>query len=131
MKGTKGIAISVTVAAILIGGAFILTKSGSQDVSVVVNNVTVVDGKQIVEIDVKGGYQPRKSIAKAGMPTIIRFKTNGTFDCSSSIRIPSMGISKFLPQSGNTDVDIGSPKVAVLQGTCGMGMYNFEITFQS
>lgn len=95
------------------------------------NNVSIVDGTQIIEISAKGGYQPRKSIAKAGIPTIIRFDTKGTFDCSSSVRIPSMNISKSLPQTGSTDIDIGTQQVATLQGTCGMGMYPFEVEFQS
>jgi len=127
--------LSILVAVILIGGAFILTKGNSEPQSntqqVAANNVTVVDGKQIITINAKGGYQPRKSIAKAGMPTIIRFDTNGTFDCSSSVRIPSMNISKVLPQTGSTDIDVGSQQVATLQGTCGMGMYPFEVEFQS
>jgi len=96
-----------------------------------VNNVTIVDGKQIVEINAKGGYQPRKSIAKEGIPTIIRFNTKGTFDCSSAVRIPSMNISKSLPQTGTTDIDIGSGQLGTLQGSCGMGMYPFEIEFKS
>jgi plastocyanin domain-containing protein len=95
-----------------------------------VQNVTVVDGIQVIEISAKGGYQPRKSIAKAGIPTIIRFNTKGTFDCSSSVRIPSMNISQVLPQSGSTDINIGTQQVATLQGSCGMGMYPFEIDFQ-
>ncbi|MEI7689024.1 MAG: cupredoxin domain-containing protein [Candidatus Nomurabacteria bacterium] len=85
---------------------------------------------QIIEIQAKGGYTPRKSIAKAGVPTILRFNTNGTFDCSSSVRIPSMNIFKSLPQSGTTDIDLGTQKTGVLQGMCGMGMYPFEIDFQ-
>ncbi len=109
-----------------------LTKSDvGTDQPVNVNNVTISNNKQIVEIKAKGGYQPRKSVAKSGIPTIIRFNTDGTFDCSSSIQIPSMNISKVLPQSGSIDIDIGSPQVASLQGTCGMGMYPFEIEFQS
>ena len=91
----------------------------------------VVDGKQIIEISAKGGYQPRKSIAKAGIPTIIRFDTKGTFDCSSSVRITSMNISKNLPQTGSTDIDIGDSKLGTLKGSCGMGMYPFEVEFQS
>ena len=129
----KTTVISIIVAVILIGGAFALTRK-SNDTSPVVanaNNVTMIDGKQIVEISAKGGYQPRKSIAKAGVPTLIRFDTNGTFDCSSTVRIPSMNISKSLPQTGTTDIDIGSQQVATLQGTCGMGMYPFEVDFQS
>ena len=111
-----------------------LKKENSQTQSntqVAANNVTIVDGKQIIEIHAKGGYQPRKSVAKAGIPTVVRFDTNGTFDCSSSIRIPSVNISKVLPQTGSTDVDIGTQQIATLQGTCGMGMYPFEVEFKS
>lgn len=127
----KPTVISILVAVVLIGGAFALTRKSDTTSVANANNVTVVDGKQIVEISAKGGYQPRKSIAKAGIPTIIRFNTSGTFDCSSSVRIPSMNISKSLPQSGTTDIDIGTQEVATLQGTCGMGMYPFEIQFKS
>lgn len=128
----KATIISIIVAVVLIGGAFMLTRSDSSTEEVVnANNVSIVDGKQIIEITARGGYQPRKSIAKAGIPTIIRFNTKGTFDCSSSVRIPSMGISKSLPQTGSTDIDIGTQKEATLQGTCGMGMYPFEVEFQS
>ncbi len=130
----KTIVISIIAAVVLIGGAFMLTKGNSQtqaDTEVAANNVTVIDGKQIITINAKGGYLPRKSIAKAGMPTIIRFDTNGTFDCSSSVRIPSMNISKILPQTGTTDIDVGTQQVATLQGTCGMGMYPFEVEFKS
>lgn len=126
--------ISILVAVVLIGGAFMLTKGKSESKAATpVNNVSMVDGKQIITINAKGGYQPTNSIAKAGVPTVIRFDTKGTFDCSSSIRIPSMNITKVLPQTGTTDIDIGTPEVATLQGTCGtcgMGMYPFAITFQ-
>jgi plastocyanin domain-containing protein len=123
--------ISIVIAVVLIVGAFMLTRgnSGSPE-TMNVNNVTVVDGKQIIEIKAKGGYQPNKSIAKAGIPTILRFETTGTFDCSSFVRIPSMNLSKNLPQSGTTDIDIGTQPVSNFQGSCGMGMYPFEIDFQ-
>ncbi len=128
----KTTVISIIVAVVLIGGAFFLTRGGNATGKVSdANNVSIVDGKQIVEISAKGGYYPRVSVAKAGIPTIIRFDTNGTFDCSSSVRIPSMNISKSLPQTGTTDIDIGSQEVATLQGTCGMGMYPFEVEFKS
>jgi sulfite exporter TauE/SafE len=94
------------------------------------DNVTIVDGVQIVEIQARGGYWPRKTVAQAGIPTVIRFNTTGTFDCSSSVRIPSLGISKILPQSGATDIEIGTQATSTLQGTCGMGMYPFEVSFR-
>ena len=127
----KATSVSIILAALLIGGALLLARSGSQQINTAPqNNITVIDGKQIIEIRAKGGYQPRKSIAKAGVPTILRFETNGAFDCSSAIRIPSMNISRNLPPSGITDIDLGNPKIGTLQGSCGMGMYPFEINFE-
>lgn len=134
----KSIVTSVIVAVILIGGAYLLAGKGngltgtSDEANIASqNNVSVENGIQVVEIKAKGGYSPRKSAAKAGLPTVVRFNTNGTFDCSASIRIPSLKISKILPQNGSTDIDIGSPVAGALRGSCGMGMYPFEIDFQS
>ncbi len=129
----KTTVISIIAAAVIIGGAIVFTSKNPPQIAnnEPANNVSVVDGKQIVEVSVKGGYHPKKSTAKAGMPTVLRFSTNGSYDCSTSVRIPSMGISKYLPPSGTTDIDLGSPQVATLQGVCGMGMYSFEVDFQS
>ena len=130
----KEFLIAVVIAGVLIGGALVFVYGGNDGNSmqaVPANNVSIVDGKQIIEISARGGYQPRKSLAKAGIPTVIRFKTSGTFDCSSSVRIASLNILKSLPQTGSTDIDIGTQKVATIKGSCGMGMYPFEIDFQS
>jgi plastocyanin domain-containing protein len=94
------------------------------------SNVTMENGVQVVEIRARGGYLPGRSVAKAGIPTIIRFKTSGTFDCSLAMRIPSKNISMFLPQTGSTDVDIGTSSAGTLQGMCSMGMYRFAVEFQ-
>lgn len=94
-------------------------------------NVSVVDGRQIVEITVKGGYSPVRSVAKAGLPTVLRFKTNGTFDCSSALVVPSLGVSQLLSQTGVFDVDAGTPAAGQLAGSCSMGMYRFAVDFQA
>ncbi len=94
------------------------------------SNVTVVDGQQIVTITVKGGYQPQTTVVQAGLPTTLRFVTSGTYDCSSSMRIPSLNISKNLPATGQTDVDLGVLSAGTVQGTCSMGMYRFTLTAQ-
>jgi len=127
----KSTVIAISVVIVLIGGALFLVRgSKNSDNLVNVNNVSIVDGKQIINITAKGGYQPRVSVAKAGIPTSIRFDTKGTFDCSSSVRIPSLNISKILPNSGTTDIDLENPQPGMLQGSCGMGMYPFEVDFQ-
>ena len=95
------------------------------------HNVSIVDGTQVVAISAKDGYDPQKSLAKAGVPTILRFNTSDSYDCSSSIRIPSLNLSKSLPASGATDIALGSPQAGALHGTCGMGMFSFEVDFKS
>ncbi|MFA7252586.1 MAG: cupredoxin domain-containing protein [Candidatus Paceibacterota bacterium] len=131
----KGIMISILIVVGLISVAiFMSPKNPTVDNSTPVNsvdNVSIVNGQQIIELNAKGGYQPRKSVAKAGLSTTIRFNTRGTFDCSSSVRIPSLNISKFLPQTGSTDIDIGVQSAGIFKGSCGMGMYPFEIDFQN
>jgi hypothetical protein len=57
-------------------------------------------------------------------------KTNGTFDCSSGVTIPSLGIRQTLPSTGETDVEIPAQKSGTsLEGVCVMGMYHFTINF--
>ncbi len=133
----KEIIVSISIAILLVLLAIIFSGSSfSNGVNIDnatkdnnANNVSIVDGKQIIQINARGGYQPRKSTAKANMPTVIRFNTLNTFDCSSSVRIPGMNIFKMLPQNGSTDIDIGIQKSGKLNGSCGMGMYQFEIQF--
>lgn len=128
----KSTILSIIIAGIVIVGAIVLSEKQTTNIkkSDSINNVSVVNGVQIIDFTAKGGYEPRQSIAQSGIHTILRVTTNGTFDCSSSVRIPSLNISKFLPQTGETEIDIGNPKPGILDGTCGMGMYRFQIEFK-
>lgn len=130
-------ATSIIIAGLLIGGAIIFTASrGNSDGEPTggdasVDNVSIVDGKQVVIIDAKGGYFPRITAAKAGVPTIIKVNTSGTFDCSSFLVIPKLDYRKNLPLSGETLVEVPSQEAgSTLQGLCSMGMYNFQIRFE-
>ena len=130
MKG----AIYILIFGVVVAGFIIFLSRGTGQTASnepQANNVTIVDGKQIIEIKARGGYNPKLSVAKAGIPTIVRFTTNGSFDCSASVRIPSLNVSKLLPQTGTTDIEVGTPQAGPLLGTCGMGMYRFEIDFQA
>ena len=124
--------IIIITVAILIGAGILFVADPTSVVNTKqedVQNVSIVDGKQIITIRAKGGYTPRVSTAQAGIPTVVRFDTKGTFDCSASVRIPSADVSELLPNSGTKDIDLGIQKVGTLQGSCGMGMYPFEIHF--
>ncbi|MEK7228250.1 MAG: cupredoxin domain-containing protein [Patescibacteria group bacterium] len=95
-----------------------------------VENTEIRDGVQYVTINAKGGYSPRVSNAKAGIPTKLIVKTNGTYDCSAALVIRSLNFQKILAQSGEEVIDVGVPVAGKpLQGVCGMGMYSFLINF--
>lgn len=128
----KSIIISLTISAFLIGGAFVLLSQRSvANNGATVPTATIVDGKQFIDITAKGGYVPREVVAKAGIPTILRVTTNGTFDCSSGLVIPKLSYQKALQSSGTEDIAISAEQATgTLQGLCTMGMYNFQIKFQ-
>lgn len=128
----KPLQLALIIAATLIGGALVLSLNKPSTASEpAANNVSIEGGQQIIDITAKGGYTPRTTTAKAGIPTIIRFHTSGTFDCSAYIRIPSMGVSKILPSTGTTDVAVANPVAGPLAGMCGMGMYPFQVNFEN
>ena len=105
-------------------------KDSGNDGNQILNNVSMVDGKQIITINAKGGYSPKITTAQAGIPTVIVMTTKGTFDCASALTIASVGYRGNLPPSGVTRIDIPPQEAgAKLQGLCAMGMYNFAINF--
>lgn len=124
----------IVVGALFFGGYLVMNITDSEDTTPVApagSNVSVVDGKQIIDLRAKGGYTPKVTVAKAGMPTILRVSTNGTFDCSSAIRISSLRVSQTLPMNGTTDIALGTLESGVIQGNCSMGMYPFQINVES
>ncbi|MDO8566540.1 MAG: cupredoxin domain-containing protein [bacterium] len=129
----KSIFVSVAVSGLLIGGAlwFVSVQPRTDRADEVVPTASIIDGTQIIDISAKGGYSPRRVIAKAGIPTILRVQTRGTFDCSASLVIPTLSYQKFLQPSGTEDIAISAEQArGTLQGLCSMGMYNFQIIFE-
>ncbi len=124
---------SVAVSIFLISAAMFVSPGGSGKNSggKNLNNVTTESGKQVIEISARGGYFPRISQAKAGVDSVIKMTTNGTFDCSSSVIIPSLNYQKNLPMTGETLIDLPAQQAGTtLQGYCAMGMYNFQVEFE-
>jgi len=88
-------------------------------------------GKQIVEMTASlSGYTPGVVQATGGKATILRVTSNNDFGCSSSFRIPQLGIAKNLPPTGTTDIDLGTQASGtIINATCSMGMYRMQIKF--
>ncbi|MEP7103285.1 MAG: cupredoxin domain-containing protein [Candidatus Dojkabacteria bacterium] len=128
-KGTlKSLGIFVVVVTISIIAYLTITNRNSSSVA---GSTSIIEGdNQIVTIKAKGGYSPNVITAKANENTILRVTTNNTFDCSSSLRIPSMNLTKLLPSNGNTDIALGAHAPGTeITGVCSMGMYSFKIKF--
>ena len=120
---TLGLVVGIGI--IFIGGS---NKNNTNTGSA--QSVEIKDGVQFITLNAKGGYSPQITEAQAGIPTKLIMKTNGTYDCSASLVIRSVGFQKILPQTGETEIDIGTPKGGEpLRGVCGMGMYSFQINF--
>ena len=118
----------VTAASIIFTGGS--SKKDGTNEAESAQNTEIKNGVQSITINAKGGYSPRVVVAQGGIPTKLIVKTNGTYDCSAALMIHSIGFQKILPQTGETEIDIGIPKAGEsLQGICGMGMYSFVINF--
>ncbi len=129
----KQIIISILISGFLIGGAlwFVSYKSGESADAGNVQPVSFAGGRQIIDILAKGGYSPRIIAAKAGIPTTLRVKTKGTFDCSASLVIPILSYQKFLQPSDVEEITINPERArGTMLGLCAMGMYSFQIRFQ-
>lgn len=127
----KNILISVVISFVLIMGTayFVFGRSSvTADQSAQTQNIEIRDGVQYVTVSARGGYSPRISQIKAGIPTKLIVKTDGTYDCSASLVVRSVGFQKILQPTGEEVIDLGVPKSGEkIQGVCGMGMYNFQI----
>ena len=133
----KAIVASIVIAGAIIFAALIIVNKPANNANYTgqqsageVNNVSVENGKQIITLDVRGGYSPKITSAKAGVPTILRLVTNGTFDCSAALSIPVLGFRQNLPSSGTTEVEIPPQSSgSSISGICAMGMYNLKLNF--
>ena len=134
----KPTTIAILIVVVLIGASFVYSRNKDvsddtrkEEIKEVKSNVSVVDGKQIITIDARGGYFPQMTIAKADMPTIIKVETKSTFDCSSALVIPDLNYQKNLPPTAVTEIEVPPQKAGEeIQGLCSMGMYSFQIKFE-
>lgn len=128
----KNTIISIIISVAIIGGAlyFVSDRSSPGGGVAQSQNIEVRDGVQYVTVTAKGGYSPRVTEIKGGLPTKLVVKTDGTYDCSASLVVRSAGFQKILQPTGEEIIDLGIPKSGEkVQGVCSMGMYNFAVNF--
>jgi sulfite exporter TauE/SafE len=87
-------------------------------------------GVQEVEIAVQStGYSASASTLKVGVPVKLELVTNRTNGCARAFTIPSLKISKILPETGTESIEFTPTQKGTLVYTCSMGMYSgyFEV----
>lgn len=114
------------------GGIVMLMRTNNEKAGTMNNqtNVRMEGEKQVIMIKAKGGYAPRSTTAQANVASTIQVETNGTYDCSLALSVPSVGFREMLPDTGVTSIELPPQKTgSTVKGVCSMGMYSFTIRF--
>ncbi|MEK7521947.1 MAG: sulfite exporter TauE/SafE family protein, partial [Patescibacteria group bacterium] len=99
----------------------------SQNIKGTGTNVSVENGKQIINMDViSGGYSPNQFTIKKGIP--VRWVINGknVFGCQGYFVVPTLNISKALNEGENI-IEFTPKETGFINFSCGMGMYRGRI----
>ena len=127
--------IAVLFVGLLVGGVMWYQNENDSSRGETINgsqtsNVSIVDGKQQIVITAQQWYRPRTTIAKANMPTEIKIQGKNAYGCEAAVRIPQVNYSKIIDPTWSDIVQIPEQKPwDTIYGSCGMGMYSFQITF--
>ncbi len=126
----NNIGIATVVIVLIVSGVLLFANTPNSNVESNTDVVSTSGDTQIIDLTAKGGYKPSVINAVAGKETVLRVNTNNTFDCSSALTIPKLGVQKNLPPTGKTEISLGIQKAGTeIDGTCSMGMYSFKIKF--
>jgi plastocyanin domain-containing protein len=88
---------------------------------------TGAGGLQIVDVTVKGGYQPSAIIAKAGQPLRLNFTRRESTPCGEEVVLPEFGRRAHLPENKTVAIEVVPPKAGEYEFTCGMNMYKGKL----
>lgn len=61
---------------------------------------------------------------RAGIPTRLVLRADGSAGCTRAIVFPTLGVEKYLDDGGDTAVDVGPLPPGRHRFVCGMGMYS-------
>lgn len=76
----------------------------------------------VVEIAVRGGYQPSTVRVKAGERVRLVFDRQESASCSEEIVIPAFAVRRFLPAFDRTTIELTPETPGTYEFTCGMSM---------
>lgn len=128
----KNIFFPISIVLVLIIGWMIFSPNAATTITDtgVGTTARIENGTQYIKILAKGGYSPKVQNAKANMPTILEVETNGTYDCTAALSIPTLAYRESLPATGTTRITITKEKATgTMDVLCSMGMFTSTINF--
>jgi plastocyanin domain-containing protein len=87
-------------------------------------------GIQVVDVTVRGGYQPAAIVVKAGQPLRLNFTRRESTPCGEEIVLPEFGKRAHLPENKTVPIEITPEKPGEYEFTCGMNMYKGKLIAQ-
>lgn len=84
-------------------------------------------GLQVVDVTVKGGYQPASIVVKAGSPVRLNFTRRESTPCGEEVVLPEFGKRAHLPEDKTISVEVTPPRPGEYEFTCGMNMYKGKL----
>lgn len=87
----------------------------------------VSDDKQVVDVEVSGGYSPEVVTLKKGVPATLNFTRKDASSCLDRVVFSDFGINKELPQNEQQSIKIDTTKSGEFQWACGMDMFHGKL----
>ena len=84
-------------------------------------------GVQVVDVTVKGGYQPASIVAVAGRPLRLNFTRRESTPCGEEVVLPEFGRRAHLPEGKAVPIEVTPEQPGEYEFTCGMNMYKGRI----
>lgn len=84
-------------------------------------------GIQVVDVTVRGGYQPASIVAEAGRPLRLNFTRRESTPCGEEVVLPEFGKRAHLPEDRTVPIEVTPEGPGEYEFTCGMNMYKGKI----
>jgi len=92
---------------------------------------TGTGGLQVIDVTVKGGYQPALITVKMGRPVRLNFTRREASTCGEEVVLPDFGKRAHLPQNETVPIEITPPETGEYEFTCGMNMYRGKLIVEA
>jgi len=84
-------------------------------------------GGQVVDITVKGGYQPSAVVVQVGQALRLNFTRRESTLCGEEVVLPDFGKRAHLPENKTVAIDVLPNEPGEYEFTCGMNMYKGKL----